>query len=434
MKVFISTLGCPRNEVDSEIIAGILKEDGHSICKTLPKADAILINTCAFIEPAIEESIDAILEASKLKKKVIVAGCLPQRYGKKLLELIPEIDCCIGINQIPKISDILSQIKSAPTKKCFVDKPSCKVITFLPDHTFPRYRLNSTPYAYLKISEGCNNKCTYCVIPYIRGNYRSRTIESCLKEAKELKSQGVKELILVAMDTTLYGTDLYGISKLPELLRKLSDIGFEWIRLLYTHPAHFTEELVYTIKEVKPICKYIDIPIQHISNKILTAMGRNTSSESLQKLIDRLREQIPETTLRTTIIVGFPGEEESDFLQLYKFLEQTKFDRLGIFPYYREIGTPAYKIKNHIKKKIKMERYEKLYSLQSDIMHNKNDRLIGTRIKVLIDRKTGKNEFEGRTESDAPDIDQIVHLRGDFKVGEFTNAYIKDVSNFELFA
>lgn len=254
------------------------------------------------------------------------------------------------------------------------------------------------------------------------------------KGVKELRSQGVKELILVAMDTTLYGTDLYGISKLPELLRRLSDIGFEWIRLLYTHPAHFTEELVYTIKEVKPICKYIDVPIQHISDKILEAMGRNISSKSLQKLIDRLREQISEITLRTTIIVGFPGEEESDFLQLYKFLEQTKFDRLGIFPYYREIETPAYKIKNHIKKKIKMERYEKLYSLQSDIMHNKNDRLIGTRIKVLIDRKTGKNEFEGRTEGDAPDIDQIVHLKGDFKVGEFTNAYIKDVSNFELFA
>ncbi len=429
MDVFISTLGCPRNEVDSEIIAGILKDNGHSLSKTPEKSDAILINTCAFIEPAIEESIDAILEASKLKKKIIVAGCLPQRYGNKLLELIPEIDCCIGINQIPKISDILSQIKSAPTKKYFVGEPS-----FLPDHTFPRYRLNSTPYAYLKIADGCNNKCTYCVIPYIRGNYRSRTIESCLKEAKELRSQGVKELILVAMDITLYGTDLYGISKLPELLRRLSDIGFEWIRLLYTHPAHFTEELIKTIKEGNPICKYIDIPIQHISDKLLTAMGRNTSSKSLQKLIDRLREQIPEIILRTTIIVGFPGEEESDFLQLYKFLEQTKFDRLGIFPYYKEKGTTAYKRESHVKRKIKMERYEKLYSLQSDIMYNKNTALVGNKTKVLVDRKVGTNEFEGRTEGDAPDIDQIVHLKGDFKVGEFINAYIKDASNFELFA
>lgn len=411
--VKVVTLGCPKNSVDSDQMMGYLHRKGYSSTVNPAEADIILINTCGFVEDAKRESIETILEFAQWKEKgnckfLIVAGCLVQKYSEELAREIPEVDLYLGTGDIPSLPELLTSLENG--KQCIkVGDPT----NFLFDDEVPRIPGTIKHYAYIKIAEGCSNRCSYCVIPSLRGDYRSRKIESIVREVSQVVDQGVREIILVAQDTTLYGVDLYGTYKLVELLRELVKIPeLSWVRLLYCYPSHITDELLEVIRQEKKICSYLDIPLQHIADDVLKNMGRPMTALETAALIKRIRDHIPDIILRSTFIVGFPGEREEDFAELLAFLEETKFDRAGFFPYSPEPDTRAALMPHQVGKRSKARRLEAAIKLQEKVMAANHAALIGSELTVMVDGPSLDYEglWEGRTQGDAPEIDGVVYF------------------------
>ena len=433
MKVGFVSLGCSKNLIDTEMAIGLFKRNNFEIVNDVEKAEIIIINTCGFIESAKQEAINTILEMAEYKEKgtckyLIVMGCLVQRYRKELQKALPEVDLFIEINDYTnywnKILELLDEKEKPDTinNLCYMDR----VIS------------TGNKTAYLKIAEGCSNRCTYCAIPYIRGPYVSRPMEKVLEEAKKLAKDGIKELIVIAQDTTRYGEDLYGTSKLSDLLNELCKIdGFEWIRFLYAYPESITDELIQTVKNNPKICNYFDIPIQHISDSVLKRMNRRTTGKQIEELINKIKKQIPDVILRTSLIVGFPGETEEDFNKLYEFVKKGYFDKLGVFTYSKEDGTPAARLKEQIHPATKKKRYNLIMSVAKDISAEKLKSYIGKEYKVLVEDTTFDHKFcVGRSYMDIPDTDGMVIIKDcDAKlVGEFVNCKVTAVNNYDLIA
>ncbi len=411
LKVYIESLGCSKNLIDSELMLGILQKNGYEITADQHRAHAIVVNTCGFIEAAKEESINQILKMGALKEKnlktLIVAGCLGERYAKDLLEELPEVNAIVGTGDYERIVEVMNETLEG--KRMYyvgnVDK------TF--DEVHKRVLTTPAYTAYLKISDGCDNLCTYCIIPKLRGKYRSRKMEDILEEAKDLAKQGVKEVILIAQDTTRYGIDLYDEFRLPKLLDELQKIeGIQWIRMLYSYPEMITKELIESMKNNSKVCKYLDIPIQHASDKVLKRMNRRTNNQQLRDLIKNLREEIPGIVLRTSLIVGFPGETEEDFNILLDFVKNQKFERLGVFTYSMEEDTPAFNLPDQIPEEIKEQRQKEIMEVQQGISLEKNQEKIRREIQVLIEEELEPGEYLGRSSGDAPEIDGGVYVTG----------------------
>jgi ribosomal protein S12 methylthiotransferase len=417
-KIHILTLGCPKNLVDSEILMSKLKNK-FQIVEKPEKADLVVVNTCGFIDSAKQESIEKIFEMVELKEKgkvesVYVMGCLSERYKNELEKEIPEVDKFFGVEKFEEILNTLG----VPDKYELLGE---------------RELLTPKHYAYLKISEGCDNPCSFCAIPLIRGKHISRPIEEIIKEAKKLAWKGVKEIIIIAQDTTYYGLDIYGKRKLPELLNRLSEIdGIEWIRLMYTFPAKFPTEVLDIMAQNPKICKYIDIPIQHISDKILKSMRRGITKRKTIELLEKIRETVPEVAIRTSLIVGYPGETEKEFEELLDFVYTFKFDRLGVFTYSQEEGTKAFELGDPVSPEEKERRMALIMNAQHDIIVEKNEKMIGRKFKVLIDRKE-RDFYIGRTQWDAPEIDLEVLVEGNgIKIGNFYEVEIYDIFEYDL--
>lgn len=430
INVGVVSLGCPKNLVDTEIILGNLSKYGFKIVNKAEIADVIIVNTCGFIDKAKQESINTILEMVEYRMKwkcraLIVIGCLAERYKEDIYREIPEVDAVVGMGQYSELLEIIRDLLSIEKEKR---------VLFMDDYI---HRVKSTPpfISYLKISEGCDNKCSYCVIPAIRGPYKSRHMDEVIEEARHLENHGTKEIIVVAQDTTRYGSDIYGESKLAELLRKISNIeGLKWVRVMYAYPDSITQELIEVMAENNKICKYIDLPIQHISDRVLKAMGRRSSASQIKEVISRLREKMPGIAIRTSVIVGFPGETEEEFNELLEFIETVKFDRLGVFTYSKEEGTPASKMPAQIPYKIKKDRYSKIMKVQKQISKSINAGYVGKEMEVLIEGKTQPNGYFGRTFRDAPEIDGIVYVKSarELKPGSLVRVRINKASQYDL--
>lgn len=433
MKLALISLGCSKNLVDSEHYLGILsKRKGMELTSELSEADIVIVNTCGFIGDAKEESIETILEVSEFKetgnlKKLIVAGCLAQKYSEEILKELPEVDAVIGTGDIDKIEKVVDEILE--NKKVV----ETKNMTFLANANTERVLTTASHTAYLKISEGCNRACTYCIIPQMRGRLRSRSIEDVVEEAKRLVASGVREINLLAQETTEYGIDLYGDKKLAALMKELCKIeGLKWLRTYYMHPEYVTDELIEVMKSEEKICKYFDVPIQHVSDNILRNMARAKSGEQVKDVLNRIRKAIPEATIRTTLIVGFPGETEENFQELMDYVREFEFDYAGVFKYSREEDTVAYNLPNQVPEEIKEKRYAELVNLQSEIAERKNRRLLGEEIEVMIDGVSSESEYllEGRTRGQALEIDgKVLTTDGTAKPGEIVK--VKFEQNFE---
>lgn len=437
-KVSMVSLGCPKNLVDAEVMLGVLAKQGYEITTDEHQADVIIVNTCAFIKEAREESVDAILDLADRKHEgschtLIVAGCMPQRYQEELAKELPEVDIFIGTGDYPRVAEILAEHQAQEGQLKYVGDPN-----YIYDETLPR--LNSSPgwYAYLKIGEGCSNCCTYCVIPSIRGGYRSRPLEALVSEAKRLVAGGVREIILVSQDITRYGSDLTDDTSLSDLIRSLAKIeDLKWIRLLYAYPDGIDEQLIELLKTEPKLCKYLDIPIQHISDGVLARMNRRSTSEQIRTLLDRLRSEIPEIALRTSLIVGFPGETVDDFMELTRFVEQARFDRLGVFCYSKEDGTPAAEMPDQVSERVKKERYRKLMKVQARLSFRRNRAHVGQVEQVIVEGYSEETELllKGRTSHQAPDIDGQVYITsGQANVGDIVACRITDSSDYDLIA
>ena len=431
MKVLLISLGCDKNLVDSEVMLGLLNKAGHELTNDETEAEAVVINTCAFISDAKEESINTIIEMGSLKKtgrlkKLIVAGCLSQRYKDEIMKELPEIDVIIGATNYDKIVEAIGT-----DEEVIVDD-----INYTPEPVSERIVTTNASMAYFKIAEGCNKLCTYCIIPHIRGRYRSMPMDSLIASAEKLASDGIKELVLVAQETTLYGVDLYGEKKLPELLTKLSEIeGIEWIRLLYCYPEEIYDELVQVMKEEKKICNYLDLPIQHASDRILKRMGRRTTRKQLEDIIAKLRREIPDIVLRTSLITGFPGETQEDHEELMEFVDEMEFDRLGVFTYSPEEGTPAETMEGQVPEEVKEERRDELMSLQQEISLEKGDERIGQELVVMIEGKvSGESAYIARTYADAPKVDGYIFVQtGELLVtGDFARVRVTGALEYDL--
>lgn len=434
LKIALESLGCSKNLVDAEIMMGILNRKGYKLVGEFEEADIILVNTCGFIESAKQESIDTILDLAQLKengnlKLLIVTGCLAQRYAKELQAEIPEIDAIVGTGSYQQIDEIIANLEKENNIVSLND------IEFAYNEDLPRYVTTPEYMAYLKIGEGCDNHCTYCIIPKLRGRYRSRKMEDIIKEAKDLASKGVKELVVIAQDTTKYGLDLYGEVKLPQLLEELAQIdGIKWIRIMYSYPESITEELIKVIKKYDNICNYFDMPIQHASNKVLKLMNRHTTKEDIKSKVEMIRKYIPDATLRTTIIVGFPGETDEDFNELVEFAKDMKFDRLGAFAYSREEDTPADKLPNHLDEDVKLQRRDQLMLVQQEISQNLNAQKIDNEYEVLIEEQIEDKVYIGRTQGDAEEIDSIVYVKSEnqLEIGSFVKVKINNALEYDL--
>ncbi len=455
MNVGFISLGCSKNLIDTECLIGIFKENRFQIVNEEEKADILVINTCGFIESAKEEAINTILEMAEYKKQrckyLIVMGCLVQRYYEDLVKALPEVDLFIKIEDYDKlwnkIEDLLK--RGIVEKKDRKNKTERKKITDIPQ--MPMFTeqefLNRTittgnNYAYIKIGEGCSNKCTYCAIPYIRGPFASRKMEDILEEANMLAKKGIKELIVIAQDTTKYGIDIYGESKLAELLEKLTKIeGIHWIRFLYAYPEGITKELIQVVANNDKIAKYFDIPIQHIANTVLKRMNRRTSKEQIEMLLKTIREQIPNVVLRTSLIVGFPGETKEDFQELKTFVQTAKFDKLGTFMYSKEDGTPAEKLPNQVHGNTKKARYHQIMKEQQEISKELQSRKIGKTYEVLIEDMSFDGKYYiGRTMQDVPEMDGIVYIKNETEtkpeemINHFKNCKVIEVSDYDIIA
>ena len=434
MKLLFISLGCDKNLVDSEMMMGLLYDRGYEFTDNEEEADIIVINTCGFINDAKEESINTILEMAKYKennlKALIVAGCLVERYKNEILQELPEIDAIVGTTAFDKICDVVDDVLAdkkhneleSINKMC---RPDVKRII-----TTGGY------YSYLKIAEGCDKHCTYCSIPMIRGAYRSVPMDELVKEAEYLADNGVKELIIVAHEITVYGKDLYGEKKLPELLHRLCKIpGIQWIRLLYCYPEEITDELIETIRTEKKICHYIDMPIQHASDEILKAMGRRTNNAELRNIISKLRKEIPDICLRTTLITGFPGETEEDHQILLDFIDEMEFDRLGVFTYSPEEDTKAASLDNQVDEEVKLCRKDEIMELQQEISMDKSERLVGKEIEVIIEGKASDEDvYVGRSYMDAPSVDGYVFINSEEELmsGDFAKVRIVKAMEYDL--
>ncbi|MBQ1793727.1 MAG: 30S ribosomal protein S12 methylthiotransferase RimO [Peptostreptococcaceae bacterium] len=434
LKIALESLGCSKNLVDAEIMMGILNRKGYKLVGDFEEADIILVNTCGFIESAKQESIDTILDLAQLKetgnlKLLIVTGCLAQRYANELKEEIPEIDAIVGTGSYQQIDEIIANLEKENNIVSLND------IEFAYNEDLPRYVTTPDYMAYLKIGEGCDNHCTYCIIPKLRGKYRSRKIEDIVKEAKDLAAKGVKELVVIAQDTTKYGFDLYGEVKLPELLEELAQIeGIKWIRIMYSYPESITEELVKVMKKYDNICNYFDMPIQHASNRILKLMNRHTTKEDIRAKVEMIRSYLPDATLRTTIIVGFPGETDEDFKEVIEFAKEIKFDRLGAFAYSREEDTAADKLPNHLEEEVKLRRRDELMLVQQGISEELNSKKIGNEYEVLIEEQIEDKVYIGRTQGDAEEIDSIVYVKSENQLepGDFVKVKIDKALEYDL--
>ena len=457
-KIYLVSLGCDKNLVDSEIMLGLLSKEGYAITNELSEADYAIVNSCCFIGDAKEESINTIIEIGELKKEgklkgLIVTGCLAQRYQSMITDELPEADAVIGTTAYDNIVAAIAEIKSKkglPDKALYIE--DLERLAGGEEHRLvPAGEISS----YIKIAEGCNKRCTYCIIPYIRGNYRSIPMETIVKEAEELAKQGTKELLLVAQETTLYGVDIYGKKALPELVHELSKIsGIEWIRLLYCYPEEITDEIIEAIKNEKKVCHYIDLPIQHSSDAILRKMARKTNQAELRERIAKLRKEIPDITLRTTLITGFPGETEEEFKELYNFVDEMEFDRLGVFTYSAEEGTPAAEMDGQVDEEVKTARRNEIMELQQEISAEKAEGRIGKVYEVLVEgtvpvdsvngeafasimevNEDGKKVYIGRTYMDAPDVDGQVFFESDYEImsGELVEVEIIASDEYDLF-
>lgn len=433
-KIFISTLGCAKNLVDSEMMLGTLVKNDYVQTGSIMDADIAIVNTCGFIEAAKEESINEILELAQYKERgnlkyLIVTGCLAQRYSDELLSEIPEIDIVLGTTSFDMILEKIEELKGGIRSSLItdIDKHIAEEI--------PRSLLTDTFSAYIKIAEGCDNHCTYCIIPKLRGKYRSRRQEDILKEARQLAKNGVKELIVIAQDTTKYGLDIYGKKAISDLMRELNEIeGLKWIRILYSYPEDVDAEFVKAVKECEKVLPYFDMPVQHANDAILKLMNRKTSKQQIKENIDRIRKEIPEASIRTSIIVGFPTETQEQFDELCEFVKEVKFDRLGVFAYSREEDTPAAILEGQIDEDIKQERKNRLMEIQQGISYEKNKTFVGSTLEVMIDEKVEDGLYEGRSYRDMMEIDGLVFVKTqeDLKKGQFVNVKITEALEYDL--
>ena len=435
MKLLFISLGCDKNLVDTEKMLGLLGHEGYSFVDDETVADIIVVNTCCFIGDAKEESINTILDMARMKeegqcKALIVTGCLAQRYKEEITTEIPEVDAVLGTTSYEEIAKAVKTALGGEKMHVFesIDAPVSPATD--------RLVTTGGHYAFLKIAEGCDKRCTYCIIPYLRGKFRSVPMEQLVHEAEELAEKGVKELILVAQETTLYGKDLYGEKKLPELLKRLAAIdGIQWIRLQYCYPEEITDELIETIKTEEKICNYLDIPIQHASDAILKRMGRRTNNAQLRELIAKLRREIPDIALRTTLISGFPGETEEDHEILMEFVDEMEFERLGVFAYSAEEDTPAYNFPNHVPDEVKEDRRAEIMELQQDIAFEKSENMKGRVLEVMIEGKVAdENAYVGRTYMDSPNVDGLIFVNTGYSLmsGDFARVRVTGALDYDL--
>ncbi len=444
IKVGFVSLGCAKNLVDSEVMLGSLLRDGMQVTQNAQEADVVIVNTCGFIEASKKESIDAILKANELRetgncKALIMSGCLTQRYPKDLQKELPEVDAIVGLNEVPRIGQIVREIlaKNGHTvPQLFWSGPA----NYVPDYAAPRFRLTPKHHAYVKVAEGCNHPCTFCSIPRIRGKHRSRAVDDVLAEIRGLVSNGAREINLISQDTTFYGKDLDpqapgprdGKSLLCELLREIQQIdGDFWVRLLYTHPYHWNDELIETIAACDKVCRYVDMPLQHINDEMLKQMRRETSGQYIRDLVARIRRGIPGIALRTTFIVGFPGETEEQFDELLEFIKEAKFERLGMFRYSQEDHTPAGTMAARLSAKEKKKRYQRAMALQQKVSREVQSAFVGQTIRVLIEEQSNSG-WVGRSHADAPEIDGSVQVTGTAQIGEFARVRITGASEYDL--
>ena len=444
MNVGFVSLGCSKNLIDTEMMIGIFKDNNFSVVNDPSKADVIVINTCGFIESAKEEAINTILEMAEYKKngkcKVLIAtGCLVERYKQELEKALPEVDIFLKYSEYAEERGKSSEIFEKTLKDIYaiIEKNDNNKLENTELDFMNRVITTGEQYAYLRIAEGCDNRCTYCAIPYIRGAFVSRKIEDIVKEAEMLVTSGRKELVLIAQDTSKYGKDIYGEAKLAELLKELCKIKeLKWIRFLYTYPEDITDELIQVVKENDKICKYFDIPIQHISDKVLKRMNRKCTGESIRNTIKKLRKEIPDVVIRTTVMVGFPGETQEDFEELYNFIKETKFDKLGAFTYSKEDGTPAARLKEQIHPMTKKSRYNKIMKLQQEISRENEKKLLERELEILIEGITpDKKYYLGRSYMDVPGIDGIAYVENNGKenlIGKYVKAKVIEVKEYDM--
>jgi ribosomal protein S12 methylthiotransferase len=442
-KVSIISLGCARNLVDAEVMGGLLQQGHYEVVSEPAEADIVLINTCSFIDAAKEESIDTILETARLKEEgrlqtLVVAGCLPQRYSEELVRELPEVDLFIGTGEVPRIVEILREHRESKGQRLYIGIPR-----YLYDHDTPRLRTTPSHTAFLKVSEGCDHKCAFCIIPQLRGPHRSRPIASIVKEAEMLARAGVKEINLIAQDLTAYGRERRDGTTLYGLLREMVRVpGIQWIRLLYAYPNFLEAPLLRLIRENDTICKYLDIPFQHISDRMLEGMRRGKSGAVVRDAVRKLRDVIPDITLRTSLIVGFPGETEEDFAELLDFVQETQFDRLGVFKYSKEEGTPAASMGDQVSEEEKERRWQEVMEAQAEISRRKNEALIGTAQRVMIDGLDSEERecLSGRTQAHAPEVDGVVFIedrltderRERLQAGDIVNVRIIQALDYDL--
>jgi len=435
MNILFISLGCDKNLVDSEVMLGLLDKKGYQIVDSEEDADIIVVNTCCFIHDAKEESIQTILEMAEYKKEgklkaLIVTGCLAQRYQQEIIDEIPEVDAVLGTTSYDHIVEAVEEALAGNGHVVLED------VDALPDVKEKRLVTTGGHYAYMKIAEGCDKHCTYCIIPKLRGNYRSVPMEKLLAEAKDLADQGVKELILVAQETTVYGKDLYGEKSLHKLLRELCKIsGIQWIRILYCYPEEIYDELIQTIKEENKVCHYLDLPIQHASDAVLKRMGRRTSKAQLVEIIEKLRKEIPDISLRTTLITGFPGETQEQHEELKDFVDEMEFDRLGVFTYSPEEDTPAAIMTEQIPEEVKEDRQAELMELQQEIAFDLAEDMVGREVLVMIEGKVAdENAYVGRTYKDAPNVDGLIFINTDEELmsGDFARVRVTGALEYDL--
>lgn len=448
MNILLVSLGCDKNLCDSEAMLGLLHENNYNITNDENEADAVIVNTCSFIHDAMEESINTILEMAQLKKGrlkyLIVTGCLAERFKDEIFDEIPEVDACLGTSSFDRIIRVLKALENEKYPEVFADitvKPDGKVSVYdeldrLAVTDTKRIITSGTFMGYLKIAEGCNKFCTYCIIPHIRGKYRSVPMDRLVKEAEYMASQGIKELIIVAQETTCYGIDIYGKKSLPELVRRLARIeGIEWIRLMYCYPEEIDDELIELFATEKKLCKYIDMPLQHSEDGVLKRMGRKTDKASIKAVVEKLRKKCPDISIRTTLIAGFPGETKEEHEALLEFIDETEFDRLGVFTYSREEGTPAAAFENQIDDETASGWRDEIMELQQEISLDKNMELAGTVQKVIIEGYSPEdNIYVGRTYRDAPNVDGMVFVECDYELisGTIVDVRIKEAGPYDL--
>ena len=435
MNILFVSLGCDKNLVDSEVMLNLLKKHGYNITNDEQEADAAVVNTCCFIHDAKEESINTILELAELKKTarlqaLIITGCLAQRYQKEIQTEIPEVDAILGSTNIDDIVSVVDEALHGRKVVC------CKDIQYLPPHMTERTVTTGTAMAYLKIAEGCSKRCTYCIIPYLRGNYRSIPMEDILETAERLAQEGYQELVLVAQETTVYGQDLYGEKRLPELLRRLCRLeGIQWIRLLYCYPEEITEELIQTMAQEPKVCHYIDMPIQHSEDAILKAMGRRTNQKQIREVVEQLRSAVPDIAIRTTLITGFPGETKEQHEALLDFVDEMEFDRLGVFTYSPEEDTPAATMPDQVAEEVKEARRDEIMELQQEISYDKGTDRIGQELLVMIEGKVAdESAYIGRTYGDAPKVDGYIFVQtGELLMtGDFAKVRVTGALEYDL--